>query len=72
MDKTTQSNASQSEEAASAAQELGAQARRLDEVAANLLILVEGATGPQTHPIPETNDERPSPKSRASRALARH
>ena len=72
MDKTTQSNASQSEEAASAAQELGAQARRLDEVAANLLKLVEGAAAPQTQLIAEPNDERPSARSTTSRVLARH
>jgi methyl-accepting chemotaxis protein len=71
MDKTTQSNASQSEEAASAAQELGAQARRLDEVAANLLKLVEGASGPEMQPIPETDDKRPSAQPVNKQASAR-
>ena len=50
MDQVTQGNASQSEEAAAAAQELSAQAIQLESIAGQLKTLVEGSTVSKNKP----------------------
>jgi len=72
LDKTTQSNASQSEEAAAAAQELSAQAGLLDGIAGNLLTLVKGSSTSATESITIDSSESLPPKPMPRRTLARH
>ncbi|MGC4070980.1 MAG: methyl-accepting chemotaxis protein [Nibricoccus sp.] len=67
MDKVTQSNASQSQEAAAAAQELSAQAIQLDSIASHLKTLVQGSSAPRKKAGKASGPSQPK-SSRAPRA----
>jgi methyl-accepting chemotaxis protein len=72
MDQVTQSNAANSEEAASASEELSAQARGLNDMVATLTAIVGGSGGSKGHQAPlqsAPQNRREAQPRRAAKAL---
>ncbi len=72
MDKVTQSNAANAEESASAAEELNAQAKALEEAVSKLLVLVDGASATKNRTAPSSlrAPSRPNPGTKHPAATA--